>query len=127
MPSRYPWPFLNRLKPGTSSPAAIKIPRFINWFLLYRPKVVKMGTHILEKNQKAKKAIIPIQKDVSHPIKIAPIKPITIEMIEKIARTELDAITAASIGPRLWLNQPQPLINDPNSNNKIPNTKWLLL
>ena len=55
-------------------------------------------------------AIIPSQKDVSEPIKMAPKIPITIEMIEKIARTGPDAITAASIGPRPWFKIPHPRI-----------------
>lgn len=71
-----------------------------------------MGAHIPDKNQNATNAIIPIQKDVSAPIKKAPINPMAIEMIDKIARTEPDAITAASIGPRLWFNMPHPRNTD---------------
>lgn len=67
-----------------------------------------MGAHIPDKNQNATNAIIPNQKDVSAPIKMAPINPITIEMIEKIARIGPDAMAAASIGPRLWFNIPHP-------------------
>ncbi|MBW1814629.1 MAG: hypothetical protein JRJ39_13450 [Deltaproteobacteria bacterium] len=69
-----------------------------------------MGAHIRDKNQNATNAIVPIQKDVSAPIKMEPINPITIEMIEKIARTGPDAIAAASIGPRLWFKIPHPRI-----------------
>ena len=60
-----------------------------------------MGAHILEKNQNATNAIILIQKDESDPIKMAPINPKTIEMIEKIATIGPDAIAAASTGPLL--------------------------
>ena len=67
-----------------------------------------MGAHIPDKNQNATNAIIPNQKDVSVPIKMAPINPIIVETIETNARIRGDAISGASIGPRLWFKIPHP-------------------
>ena len=79
-----------------------------------------MGAHIPDKNQNATNAVVPTQKDVLAPIKMAPINPITVEIIEKIAKTEPDAIAAVSIGPRLWFKIPHPRIIDAIKRIMIP-------
>jgi len=101
--------------------------KIYQFFFLYRPKAVKMGAHIPDKNQNATNAIIPTQKDVSAPIKKAPINPMAIEMIDKIARTGPDAITAASIGPRLWFKIPHPRIIEAIKKIMIPTVIFLAL
>jgi hypothetical protein len=79
-----------------------------------------MGAHIPDKNQNATNAITPTQKDVSAPIKMAPINPIIIETIETNASIRGDAMMAASIGPRLWFKIPHPLIIEAINRIMIP-------
>jgi hypothetical protein len=86
----------------------------------YKPTADKIGIQIPERHQNATNAIKPIQKEVSIPIKIEPAKPRKIDKMEKIANNDPEAMAAASMGPLLWFNAPQPLIIEANKTMIIP-------